>query len=113
MRRVPCAGKGKPDESSFGSAARPGEEDDDRSACGISGKSAEGSAGQPDAQCRLNANEAKAIAVYLLRDQLTNPKIAKDAVAKVHGVKYEYFEEHVANVSQRTLARLTPKATGA
>ena len=63
----------------------------------------------------LTPNEANAISVYLLRDQLNNPKIAstqRRATAKVHGVKYEYFEEHVANVSQRTFARLTAKSTG-
>ncbi|HSZ59244.1 MAG TPA: c-type cytochrome [Tepidisphaeraceae bacterium] len=60
----------------------------------------------------LSDDEARAIAVYLLREQMHNPALAGAAPFKVHGVKYEYFEEHVRNAALRSFTRLKPKATG-
>jgi mono/diheme cytochrome c family protein len=60
----------------------------------------------------LSPDEARAISVYLLRDQLNNPQAKEMAQAKVHGVKFEYFEAHVPNVSPRGFVGLTAKMTG-
>jgi len=60
----------------------------------------------------LTPDEARAVAMYLLRDQLKNPQAKQVADAKVHGVKFEYFETHVQNVSPRAFTRLTPTKTG-
>jgi mono/diheme cytochrome c family protein len=60
----------------------------------------------------LNNDEAQAIATYLLREQMHNPKLASAVPTKVHGVKYEYFEQHVRNATLRSFTRFKPRATG-
>ena len=62
---------------------------------------------------RLEKDEATAIAVYLLRDQLKNPQLANSAPARTHGMKYAYYEEPIINSCKlEDLDRLKPKSTG-
>ena len=61
----------------------------------------------------LEPGEAKAIAVYLLRDQLHNPQAANAAPVHSEGVHYKYFEgagTGTADLSQ--LEKLKPKSEG-
>ena len=60
----------------------------------------------------LSGDEARAVAVYLLRDQMSNPQVASAPPPKVHGINYEYYEAHVPNAGLRSFTRLKPKETG-
>lgn len=61
----------------------------------------------------LEKDEAIAISVYLLREQLDNPQTAQSAPARTHGLKYEYYEEPIINSCRlEDLDRLKPKSTG-
>ena len=60
----------------------------------------------------LSDDEARQIAVYLLRDQMTNPQLAKAPPARVHGVQYDYYETAVPNAGLRAFSRLVPQAKG-
>jgi mono/diheme cytochrome c family protein len=60
----------------------------------------------------LSQDEARAISIYLLRGQMHNPKLASAGPMKLHGVKYEYFGEHVRNATLRSFTRLKPRASG-
>jgi mono/diheme cytochrome c family protein len=60
----------------------------------------------------LSKSEAHAIAIYLLRDQLTNPQVAKGEPAKLPGVKFDYYQHKVANAAIENVGRSKPKATG-
>ncbi len=61
----------------------------------------------------LVKDDATAIAVYLLREQLENPQTAQSAPARTHGMKYEYYEEPIINSCRlEDLDRLKPKSTG-
>lgn len=63
-------------------------------------------------QVGLTPDEARAIAVYLVRDQLKNPQMAQAKEVKVHGVKFEYYEDHLQNAGLRSFSAVKPKATG-
>ena len=60
----------------------------------------------------LSRDEAHAIAVYLLRDQLTNPQVASGETARVSGVKFEYYEHRVADASIENVGKGKVKASG-
>lgn len=60
----------------------------------------------------LSRDEARAIAVYLLRDQLTNPQVAQGEKSRVTGVKYEYYEHKVPDASIENVGKGKVKATG-
>ncbi|QOV87702.1 PA14 domain-containing protein [Humisphaera borealis] len=64
-------------------------------------------------QLSLTSDEAKSIAVYLLRDQLSNPA-AKDApLMAVAGLRYSYWEKEVPDCKIETLDALgAPKSAG-
>ena len=58
----------------------------------------------------LGQDEAHALAVYLLRNQLDNPQAALAAPAKVQGIQVEYFEEHVSSASLDAFSKLKHKS---
>ena len=60
----------------------------------------------------LSHDEAHAIAVYLLGDQLTNPQVAQGENSRMTGLKYEYYEHRVPNASIENVGRQKVKATG-
>lgn len=60
----------------------------------------------------LSKSEAHAIAVYLLRDQLTNPQVAKGEPARLPGVSYEYYQRKVPNAAIENVGKGKPKAKG-
>jgi cytochrome c2 len=60
----------------------------------------------------LGRDEARAIAVYLLRDQLTNPQVAQGELAKIAGVHFEYYERNVPNAALETIGKAKPKSAG-
>lgn len=62
---------------------------------------------------KLTTDEAKSIAVYLLRDQLNNPASKDAAPVAVAGVRYSYWEAKVRDCKIETLDALgTPKGAG-
>ncbi len=64
-------------------------------------------------QLGLTSDEAKSIAVYLLRDQLTNPATKDAPPMAVAGLRYSYWEADVPNCKIETLDALgAPKSTG-
>ncbi len=61
----------------------------------------------------LVKDEATAIAVYLLRDQLDNPELVGAPPARTHGVRYSYYEEPIfESCKLEELDRLKPKSVG-
>ncbi|HXE55722.1 MAG TPA: PA14 domain-containing protein, partial [Tepidisphaeraceae bacterium] len=60
----------------------------------------------------LSQDEAHAIAVYLLRDQLTNPLAASAPPAKPHGLEYTYYQWQTNNVALDNVGKHKPKAKG-
>ncbi|MDX1564310.1 MAG: c-type cytochrome, partial [Phycisphaeraceae bacterium] len=60
---------------------------------------------------KLKKNEAVAIAVYLLREQLENPQNKDAAPASKPGVSYKYYEGNYID-KEASLAKATPKAEG-
>lgn len=60
----------------------------------------------------LSRDEAHAIAVYLLRDQLTNPQVAQGEKARMAGLKYEYYEHRVPDASIENVGKSKVKSTG-
>lgn len=64
-------------------------------------------------QLGLTSDEAKSIAVYLLRDQLTNPATKDAPPMAVAGLRYSYWEADVPNCKIETLDGLgAPKSAG-
>jgi cbb3-type cytochrome oxidase cytochrome c subunit len=61
----------------------------------------------------LSTNEATALAAYLLRDQLNNPKLADAPPLRTRGLKYELYENtHFPTVELQKFAAVKPTATG-
>jgi mono/diheme cytochrome c family protein len=60
----------------------------------------------------LSRDEARAIAVYLLRDQLDNPQNASAGPARVRGAKYSYYERVPETAAVDQLDRRKPKSEG-
>ena len=60
----------------------------------------------------LGQAEAHAIAVYLLRDQLTNPQVAQGEKARLRGLQFDYFERKPSDAALEHLPKGKPKATG-
>jgi mono/diheme cytochrome c family protein len=62
----------------------------------------------------LNAGEARAISVYLLRDQLNNPQVASAPPARSQGLRYAYYkpEKPVRDAKLETFETLKPAAEG-
>ena len=58
----------------------------------------------------LSPSEAGAIALYLLRDQVSANNAPSKAPAMVDGLQYEFFEGAAGSISQ--LLAMTPKSTG-
>jgi mono/diheme cytochrome c family protein len=62
----------------------------------------------------LNHDDARALAIYLLRDQLNNPQVAQGEVARISGIKYEYFEKKkMESAALSAFAKGKPKSSGA
>lgn len=60
----------------------------------------------------LSKDEAYAIAVYLLREQLQNPKVAGAQPSMHPGLEAEYYEQRPANASLEEIGKLTPTHKG-
>ena len=60
----------------------------------------------------LGREEANAIAVYLLRDQMNNPQVAGAPPARGRGLRYEYFDQKPDDAAVETIGRLKAKYTG-
>ncbi|MDB5173692.1 MAG: hypothetical protein JWN51_2465, partial [Phycisphaerales bacterium] len=60
----------------------------------------------------LAREEARAIAVYLLRDQLENPQNANSGPARVRGAKYAYYDRGLATAALERFDRVKPKSEG-
>ena len=60
----------------------------------------------------LSKQEAKDLAVYLLRDQLDNPQGAQTSAVRTEGVKYSYYEQEVQSCAREKLEALRPKSEG-
>jgi len=63
----------------------------------------------------LNAGEARAIAVYLLGDQLNNPKVAASTPARSEGLRYAYYVREgqaIKDIRPEALESLKPRAEG-
>ncbi len=61
----------------------------------------------------LEPAEARAIATYLLREQLDNPQVATAAPARSEGLHYLYYENVTpADASLETFDKLMPKSEG-
>lgn len=60
----------------------------------------------------LNAGEARAIATYLLREQLANPQSISAKPPRVNGLKYAYYEGDFNDCRIQTLDKLKPKKEG-
>ena len=60
----------------------------------------------------LSRDEAHALAVYLLRDQLNNPQLAQGEKARLQGVQYEYYERRTNDAAIEHLGRAIPKTKG-
>lgn len=63
----------------------------------------------------LNAGEARAIAVYLLRDQLNNPAVAGAPPARTEGLRYAYYtrpDGAIKDIKPESLDARKPAAEG-
>ncbi|MDB5333443.1 MAG: hypothetical protein JWP03_4594 [Phycisphaerales bacterium] len=60
----------------------------------------------------LTREEARAIAVYLLRDQLENPQNSSAGPARVQGAKFIYYEHVPATAAVERIDRMKPKSQG-
>lgn len=60
----------------------------------------------------LSREEAHAISVYLLRDQLTNPLAATAPLAKPHGLEFNYYTWQTNNVALENVGKHKPKTKG-
>jgi len=61
---------------------------------------------------RLSREEAHAIGVYLLREQMNNPQAAQSGPAMSPGVQAEYYEQRLTNCSIEEISKLSPKTKG-
>ena len=64
---------------------------------------------------QLNIGEARAIAAYLLRDQLNNPAIANAPPARTPGLRYAYYAREgqaIKDITPESLESLKPQAEG-
>lgn len=60
----------------------------------------------------LSRDEAHAVAVYLLREQMNNPQSARSGPAMSPGIQFEYYEQRVGNCSIEDIGKLTPRSKG-
>src|SRR5205823_4222690 len=60
----------------------------------------------------LNKAEAEAVAVYLLRDQMSNPQSANNGPSQTRGLKYVYYEAIMHTAKLERIQPLKPKREG-
>jgi mono/diheme cytochrome c family protein len=60
----------------------------------------------------LNGDEARAIAVYLLREQMDNPQSKNSAPPMANGLRYQYYEANTNSAAIERFTRLKPKSEG-
>jgi len=60
----------------------------------------------------LNGDEARAIAVYLLREQMDNPQSKNSAPPMANGLRYQYYEANINSAAIKSFDRLKPKSEG-
>ena len=60
----------------------------------------------------LTPEEAEAVAVYLLREQMDNPQAEHAEPARSRGIRFAYYEGEFRNVALERMDRRTPKAEG-
>lgn len=60
----------------------------------------------------LSRDEAHAISVYLLKDQMNNPQSAGAPPARLKGLQYEYYVGEPANASLEEIGKHKPNAKG-
>ena len=61
---------------------------------------------------QLSHAEAQSIAVYLLRDQITNPQNANAKPGRVEGVHYDFYAARPADARRETFDQLKPTSNG-
>lgn len=60
----------------------------------------------------LNKDEAHSLAVYLLREQISNPQSKNTAPPIAHGLHYQYFENHISSAALKSFEKFKPKSDG-